>query len=277
MKTSIAEIEVQHDTVQKERELEKKKANQKLLIWILSLVCVMLILGAFFFNKIRTKNSQLANQKQELEKTVGEKNTLLKETHHRVKNSFQIVSGLLFLKSSTIKDKSASKALTETQNRINSMAVLHQKLYKKDYTSGIDCYDYITDLVSDILSSYSNPHIDKKLDIEAVTLNIDVVTSLGLIINELVTNSLKYAFTDDITNPYIEIKLYTLKNNMVLSVVDNGVGFSEKEQDEETLGLSLVKDLVKKINATITFENLQNHMPNGTRITILINDYKLQV
>lgn len=276
MQTSIAELEVQYDTAQKERELEKKQANQKLLIWVLSLVSALLLLGIFFYYKIRMKNSQLAYQKQELEKTVEEKNTLLKETHHRVKNSFQIVSGLLFLKSSTVKDKAASKVLTETQNRINSMAVLHQKLYKKDYTSGVDCNDYITDLVSDILSSYSNPHIEKRLDVESITLNIETVTSLGLIINELVTNSLKYAFTEDIINPYIEIKLYALKNNLVLRIIDNGIGFSEKQKEEDTLGISLVKDLATKINASVTFENLQNNNPKGTKITILIEDYKLQ-
>jgi len=277
MQTSIAALEVQHDTVQKERELEKKKANQKLLVWILGLVCTILLLGAFFLYKIRGINSELKHQKQELEKTVGEKNTLLKETHHRVKNSFQIVSGLLFLKSSTIKDKAAAKVLTETQNRINSMAVLHQKLYKKDYTSGIDCQDYITDLVSDILSSYSNPHIEKKLDIEAVVLNIETVTSLGLIINELVTNSLKYAFTQNTSNPYIEIKLFTLETNLVLKVIDNGIGFSDKEIPDDTLGISLVKDLAHKINGTISFQRLREEPPNGSKITILIKDYKLQV
>ena len=276
MQNSIAALEVEHKTAENERELEKKQANQKLLIWILSLVSILLLLGAFFLNKIRIKNLQLANQKRELEKTVGEKNTLLKETHHRVKNSFQIVSGLLFLKSSTVKDKAASKVLSETQNRINSMAVLHQKLYQQDYTSGIDCHDYITDLVSDILSSYSNPHIEKKLHIEPVVLDIETVTSLGLIINELVTNSLKYAFSEDRSNNYIEINLNTLDDNLVLQVIDNGIGFSEKDIHDDTLGISLVKDLVKKINATITFQHLQKEIPNGTEVTISIKDYKLQ-
>lgn len=253
-------------------EAEKNEKQRKLYLGIaISGVLITSLLG-FLYYKNRSKNKQLAIQKQLLEKTVGEKNMLLKETHHRVKNSFQIVSGLLFLQSANMKDKAASKALKETQNRINSMAVLHQKLYKQDHTSGIDCKDYITALMTDIFSSYSIPNIDKKLTVDPIIMDIEVVTSLGLIINELVTNSLKYAFSDAQSHCYIEISLKKCNGNVVLEVIDNGIGFSDENNEKDTLGLSLVKDLSEKISGKISFESLQNTHPKGTKVVIVLNE-----
>lgn len=270
------QLEMQY-AFKKEQELQKLEAekNEKQRKLFLSFAIIGLIVASlltFLYSKNRSKSKLLATQKQLLEKTVGEKNMLLKETHHRVKNSFQIVSGLLFLQSSTIKDKAASKALKETQNRINSMAVLHQKLYKQDHTSGIDCKDYITALIADILSSYSLPNIEKKLSVEPIIMDIEVVTSLGLIINELVTNSLKYAFTEETTNNIIEIKLQRQEDNIVLEVSDNGIGLLEDCDKKDSLGLSLVKDLSEKINGKISFQSLQNTHPKGTKVVIILNE-----
>lgn len=253
-------------------EAEKNEKQRKLYLTIAIVGLFITLLLGFLYSKNSSKNKQLATQKQLLEKTVGEKNMLLKETHHRVKNSFQIVSGLLFLQSSTIKDKAALKALKETQNRINSMAVLHQKLYKQDHTSGIDCKDYITALIADILSSYSLPNIEKKLTVEPIIMDIEVVTSLGLIINELVTNSLKYAFSDTTSNNRIEIKLQQKEDNIVLEVSDNGIGIAENEVKKDTLGLSLVNDLTEKISGKISFESLKNSHPKGTKVIIILNE-----
>ena len=270
------QLEMQY-AFKEEQELQKLEAekNEKQRKLYLSFAIIGLIVASlltFLYSKNRSKSKLLATQKQLLEKTVGEKNMLLKETHHRVKNSFQIVSGLLFLQSSTIKDKAASKALKETQNRINSMAVLHQKLYKQDHTSGIDCKDYITALIADILSSYSLPNIEKKLTVEPIIMDIEVVTSLGLIINELVTNSLKYAFSDTTSNNLIEIKLQKQEDNIVLEVNDNGIGFSEDREKKDTLGLSLVRDLSEKINGKISFGPVQDLHPKGTKVVIVLNE-----
>lgn len=254
-------------------EAEKKEKERKIYLFVAIAGTVVALLLMFLYYKNKSKNKQLATQKVLLEKTVGEKNILLKETHHRVKNSFQIVSGLLFLQASNIKDKAASKALKETQNRINSMAVLHQKLYKQDHTSGIDCKDYITALVVDIFSSYSLPNIEKKLSIEPIIMDIEIVTSLGLIINELVTNSLKYAFPENIdTINYIEITLHKKQNDIFLEVIDNGIGFLNTQSKKDSLGLSLVKDLTQKINGKINFGVLQNVHPKGSKVTIVLNE-----
>lgn len=272
-KQTQVEMQYAFDAEQKTQKIEaQKNERQRKLYFGIAIVGVLITsLLTFLYSKNRRKNRQLAKQKKLLQKTIGEKNMLLKETHHRVKNSFQIVSGLLFLQTSKIKDKTAVKALTETQNRINSMAVLHQKLYKQDHTSGIDCKDYITALVADILSSFSIPNIEKRLNVEPIIMDVEVVTSLGLIINELVTNSLKYAFPEKGNNDYIEITLEKKNNTIVLEVIDNGIGISKNEDNSDTLGLSLVKDLSEKINGKISFESLKNTVPKGTKVTISLD------
>jgi two-component sensor histidine kinase len=272
-KQTQVEMQYAFDAEQKIQKIEaqKNERQRKLYFGIAITGFLITSLLTFLYTKNRRKNKQLAKQKELLQKTIGEKNMLLKETHHRVKNSFQIVSGLLFLQTSTIKDTTAVKALKETQNRINSMAVLHQKLYKQDHTSGIDCKDYITALVADILSSYSLPNIEKKLSVEPIIMDIEVVTSLGLIINELVTNSLKYAFPDESRNNYIEISLKKVDENVVLTVIDNGIGIKKDEDKNDTLGLSLVRDLSEKINGEISFESLKDTNPKGTKVNIVLN------
>lgn len=253
-------------------EVSKKEKQRKLYLILAIVVLFIALLLAFLYSKNRNKNKLLAIQKDLLEKIVAEKNMLLKETHHRVKNSFQIVSGLLFLQASNIKDKFASKALMETQNRINSMAVLHQKLYKQDHSSGIDCKDYITALITDILASYSLPNIEKRLNVSPIIMDVEVVTSIGLIINELVTNSLKYAFTEKSDNDYIEITLSQKKDTIILEVIDNGKGIAKSDYNKDSLGLSLVKDLAEKINGKISFNYLQNIKPKGTRVTLVLKE-----
>jgi two-component sensor histidine kinase len=272
-KQTQLEMQFAFDKKQEAQNVEVSKRDKErklfLILAIIGLLIASLLL--FLYSKNRNKNRLLATQKNLLEKTVGEKNVLLKETHHRVKNSFQIVSGLLFLQASNIKDKFASKALMETQNRINSMAVLHQKLYKQDHTSGVDCKDYITALIADILSSYSLPNIEKRLNLSPIIMDVEVVTSIGLIINELVTNSLKYAFPKKRENDYIEITLCQKKDTIILEVIDNGKGIAKGDDEKDSLGLSLVKDLAEKINGKISFKFLQNHQPKGTKVTLVLN------
>lgn len=272
LKETTYELERKYENIKTRTALTKEINVRKTYTLGVVILFVFIVILVFFFYKRNKRNKILAEQKKLLEKTIGEKNMLLKETHHRVKNSFQIVSGLLFLQTSNIKDKLATKVLMETQNRINSMAVLHQKLYQQDHTSGIDCKDYINALLVDILSSYSLPNIDKKIFVEPIVMDIEVVTSIGLIINELVTNSLKYAFPKKGTNDYIEIKLHQKETVIVLEVIDNGIGISEKDYKKSSLGLSLVKDLSDKISGEISFECLQIKSPKGTKVTIVLNE-----
>lgn len=263
---TVFELEAQYKTEKSQRELDKKEAAQKLLFWILGSILVLFGLLVFFFMKNRRKNLQLSKQKALLEATVDEKNVLLKETHHRVKNSFQIVSSLLYLQSENIEDKEAKLAMKEAQNRVRSMVLIHQKLYSKDQLVGIDTKEYFTDLVRDIFEShqFENKKIKYSLDVQPVVLDIGTITPLGLILNELITNVLKHAFNPVSDKSEMQIRFKKIQAKLQLQVEDNGVGMPSKIK-ESSFGIQLIKALSKKLKAEIHFSK---GALNGTLATI---------
>jgi two-component sensor histidine kinase len=191
----------------------------------------------------------LKRSRDELITSLKEKEVLLREIHHRVKNNMQVVSSLLKLQSSYIKDKQYVEMFKESQNRIKSMALIHEKLYQVKDLARIDFNDYIRNLANGLFRSYrvGNGRISLKVDAEGVSLGVDTAIPCGLIINELVSNSLKYAFTDG-REGKIEIILRAIdETEMELIVSDNGVGISEDLDFKNTksLGLQLVATLVE--------------------------------
>ncbi|MEL7669027.1 CHASE4 domain-containing protein [Methanobacterium sp.] len=194
----------------------------------------------------------------EIKESLREKEALLMEIHHRVKNNMQIISSLLSLQSRYIKDKDAFEVFKESQNRVKSMAMIHERLYNSKGLAKIDFAGYIRNLVDDLFDSYGVNHDDVKIDISAdkIFLNADTAIPVGLIINELVTNSLKYAFpaeNSDHEESMIYIKFHRNNKNILLVVGDNGIGLPEDLdlQHSETLGLRLVLSLVDQINGTV--------------------------
>lgn len=191
----------------------------------------------------------------EIKDSLREKEALLKEIHHRVKNNMQIISSLLSLQSRYIKDKESFGVFKESQNRVKSMAMIHERLYNSKGLAKIDFTEYINDLVSDLFSSYGVDNgIKVEMDTDSIFLNVDTSIPCGLIINELVTNSLKYAFKNvNNAEKRIYIKLHRKNKNILLVVGDNGIGLPEDLDLEhsETLGLRLVKTLVDQLNGTI--------------------------
>ena len=194
----------------------------------------------------------------EIKESLREKEALLMEIHHRVKNNMQIISSLLSLQSRYIKDKDAFEVFKESQNRVKSMAMIHERLYNSKGLAKIDFAGYIKNLVDDLFGSYGVNQDDVKIDISAdkIFLNADTAIPVGLIINELVTNSLKYAFpaeNSDHEESRIYIKFHRNSKNILLVVGDTGIGLPEDIdlQYSETLGLRLVRSLVDQINGTI--------------------------
>jgi two-component sensor histidine kinase len=224
----------------------------------------------FFLFKNRKKNILLAKQKKLLEATVDEKNVLLKETHHRVKNSFQIVSSLLYLQSENMEDKEGQIAIKEAQNRVRSMVLIHQKLYNKDQLVGINTEEYIHDLTKDIFESHqSSDKISYSLDVEPLVLDIESITPIGLILNELITNVLKHAFDQITPESHMNIQFGKEGDALRLEVSDNGLGMSS-EIKESSFGIKLMKALAKKLKASLKFEALA---PNGTSAVLHIQRY----
>ncbi|MEO5359993.1 MAG: PAS domain S-box protein [Nitrospirota bacterium] len=192
--------------------------------------------------------TQRVNMIESLRKSLEEKTLLLQEIHHRVKNNMQIISSLVYLQSGQISDESIIGMFTEMQNRIKSMALIHEKLYQTKDLSKIDFRDYINTLTENIRASYTQLDHLLKIDIDMpnISLNIETAIPCGLIINELVSNSLKYAFVNTNTNARVSISLYVSDDGSCdLSVRDNGVGIPGNVNTTKTLGLKLVKTLVE--------------------------------
>ncbi len=192
----------------------------------------------------------------ELRNTVKEKEVLLKEVHHRVKNNLQVISSILNLQTSYVKDKETADLLKECQNRIKTMAYIHESLYQTKDFLHINFSEYIINLVKNLFYSYdaNQQKIKTIFDVDTIFLNLDTSIPCGLIVNELVSNALKYAFTND-SGGCVIIKIKKIKDNTIeMTIADNGVGMPENidYKNTETLGLQLVSILSEQINGTIT-------------------------
>jgi two-component sensor histidine kinase len=269
----VYDLEIKYQTDITKQALEKKQIEQKVYIIIAITGLLLAILLGFFYYKNKKKNNLLAKQKVLLEATIDEKNALLKETHHRVKNSFQIVSSLLYLQSENIQDKEAQIAIREAQNRVRSMVLIHQKLYNKDQLVGINTKEYIEDLTQDIFEShqFTKLPINYSVDVAPMILDIETITPIGLILNELITNVLKHAFDEVDAQSKIHIAFEEQGKNLLLKVSDNGKGMAE-DIKEKSFGIKLIKALSKKLKATLIYNGAE---PKGTLATLEITRFKV--
>ena len=218
--------------------------------------------------------SDITERKQaenEILESLQEKEVLLREIHHRVKNNMQIISSLLNLQMRFEDFDETVGVLKESQGRVKSMAMIHEKLYQSPSFTNINFKEYIEKLVSDIFYSYGikSGLIESVLEIDDINLNIDTAIPLGLIVNELVTNSVKYAFPQG--EGTIKIKLKSLQDRMELVISDNGIGLPEEFNLEktETLGFQLVKSLTDQIDGEIELDKSQ-----GTRFKVTFKELK---
>ena len=231
-------------------------------------------------HEIREKNiAQKAAKihEEKLQKSLDEKDLLLKEIHHRVKNNMQIISSLLNLQAGYLKDEEAVNALKESQARIVSMAMLHENLYRSDNLTGINFENYIKHLIRNLFHTY-NVNMEKiKFNIMAqgVFLNIDTAIPCGLIINELVTNSIKHAFPEG-TSGDIKVNMDQDDDKYHLEISDNGIGLPPEFdiKKSSTLGILLVNSLVGQLDGSI--EVIRNQ---GTTYQIIIKklEYKERI
>ncbi len=199
--------------------------------------------------------SRYKEAEKQIRKSLYEKEILLKEIHHRVKNNLQIISSLLYLQSKKTQDKNVIDIFKESQNRIRSMSFIHEKLYESKELDKVDFQDYIHNLSANLIQSYGikENYLTLNIEIDNTLLDISTAIPCGLIVNELLVNSLKYAFSEDSSDNNILIKLYEENNNFVLIVSDNGIGFPENInfRETETLGLQLVTLLSQQLDAKI--------------------------
>jgi two-component sensor histidine kinase len=194
---------------------------------------------------------------EQIKASLKEKEVLLKEIHHRVKNNLQIISSLLNLQSAEIEDPEACQRFKESQDRVKAMALIHERLYQSGDLAKIDFAGYVRSLTGHLTRSYkvNATAVRLNLEVESVPMNLDTAIPCGLIINELVSNAFKYAFpkgeSGEINVRFAEENGRSLK----LVVQDNGVGFPENKNPEESdsLGLKLVRSLTEQLGGVLSY------------------------
>ncbi|WP_432736541.1 sensor histidine kinase [Maridesulfovibrio sp. FT414] len=217
-------------------------------------------------NKILSEEISARKKSEQLVRaSLAEKEVMLKEIHHRVKNNLQVISSLLSLQSGYTDDTEASNLLKECQHRVRSMSMLHEKLYRSEDLSRIDMNEYALTLISFLLRSYSvDGQITPNYDINNIHLAIDSAIPCGLIINELVSNALRHAYPDNSCGT-LNISMRQTDGNIELQVSDNGIGMPDKFTIgcTKTLGMTLVETLAHQLNGTVSLYN-----DNGATIKI---------
>lgn len=205
---------------------------------------------------------------QRMEQSLKEKEVLLKEVHHRVKNNMQVISSILNLQSSYVSDDYALSLLKESQNRIKTMAYIHESLYQNKSFTSVNFSDYIATLTNNIIQSYavSEEKVKLILNLEKINLNLDNSIPTGLIVNELITNAIKHAFPSS-AKGFINVNLKSENNTVYLEVKDNGKGFDPDIDFRNTnsLGLQLVSTLIDQIEGDLKFKSEKD---KGTEVLI---------
>ncbi len=306
----FAELEVKYATAKKvqqiqrqQNELEKEKTTRN---GILAGTALLLGLLGISFNQYRLKqrsnhlleakqveinqkNESLQHILDEKEMLIYDKDTLLdekeglleekewmiKEIHHRVKNNLQIISSLLHSQGVYLKDKAALSAIRESQSRVHVMALIHQKLYQSDRLSTIPMAEYINEIVDYLLVTFAHQDsVTKRMALTPINLDVILAVPLGLILNEVVTNSLKYAFpTDQPGSICVELTEVT-KQTYRLTIGDDGVGLPPdlNPNRSRTLGMSLIRGLSKQLGGKLQISQL-----NGVQISLTFSEDKASV
>lgn len=274
------ELEVRFETEKKEAalaisqlELMQKTSQQKLMTIILGGV-VALALVTLWVLYFKSKTNKILSEKNTIiGQALSEKEVLLKEIHHRVKNNLQVISSLLNLQSKSLQDATAKAAILAGQNRVKSMALIHQNLYLSDNLATVDIKHYIERLTENLFHSYNikDKLVRLQTDIDPMQMDVDTLIPLGLILNEVLSNALKHAFPGDRPGE-ISVHLKKQKEGLLLKVKDDGIGFSSSTAfpAKRSLGMILIQDFSRKLKAEMSWQHT-----NGTEFKLLIHEYKI--
>ncbi|MDC7999507.1 tetratricopeptide repeat protein [Aequorivita todarodis] len=273
-----SELQVKYETAQKDLEIMSQQAKiaqqrktQWLYIGIAGLLGVILFGMYFTLKNIRKKRKALAAVNIELDAKNKQNELLLKEIHHRVKNNLEMVKSLIALQSAKLEDGASKEAMLASQNRVQSMGIIHQKLYQGENLGSIEMKDYFMNLSEGVLDTFN---AEEKVKIECamddLNLDVDTAVPIGLIVNELLTNALKYAFPEGVKGQ-INISLTQKDNDLLLEVSDNGVGKTEGLKPKGTgFGTQLIQLLTQQLNGTISEDS-----KNGTAVFFNFKNFKI--
>jgi len=226
---------------------------------------------SLLYQQLQAELSDRFQAEANLKNSLKEKEILLKEIHHRVENNLCVVASLLELQSNTVADSQLAQMFEESQNRLYSMALIHEKLYRSTNLAQINFGEYLEDLVTNLFHSYniSDNRILLQVIAEPISLNLETATPCGLIANELVSNTLKHAFPDGASGT-VSVECYQTGDRQIhLFVKDNGIGFPQKLDFRKTnsMGFQVVCTLTEQLEGTIELSR-----QNGTEFHLKFNE-----
>ena len=267
----ISMLQTEYDVAQKETtiqvqedQIKKQRSRQTFISIIAALLLLLLVLLYKTVQSNKRKNNLLELQNEE-------KEFLLKEIHHRVKNNLEIVSSLLALQSEQITDRKVRDAMQKSQHRVHSMSMIHQKLYQGKSLSAIEMKEYFTNLSNYIIDTFdAQDRITVDCDMNKLELDVDMAVPIGLIVNELLTNSMKYAFPDG-EKGKVCIRLLENGEQLLLEVSDNGVGKPLTVSDNEGTGFGtqLISLLTRQLEGKMSLE-----VKDGTSVSFEFQHHK---
>ncbi|MEL7534523.1 MAG: sensor histidine kinase, partial [Bacteroidota bacterium] len=246
---------------QKDQLIKQQKTNQLLAFGLAGVFALLVLALSYLFVRNRSVNRQLGSLNANLTQSNLDKEILLKEIHHRVKNNLQTISSLLYLQSAHIEDKSVKAAVAAGQHRVQSMALIHQKLYQRDNLAAIEMKDYLSNLGQSLISTFAAEpdNLDFRVEMQELELDVDTAVPIGLIVNELLTNSLKYAFREG-EKGIMGISLQKSGPKLHLSVWDNGQGAKANEKAQGTaFGSQLVQMLCTQLHGSMSIESEEGY------------------
>ena len=257
----VSELETKYQTQKKEDQIGLLQMRGR---WLMGAAVFLAGLAAWMiwsYRRVKRQKGLIAEQSARLE-------MMMKELHHRVKNNLQVVSSLLSLQSYELMDEGAVSALKESQQRVQAMSLIHQRLYKKDSLTSVNMKEYLTDLAESLLASYGfdRDGFDLQVIVGSEMLDVDKALPLGLIINEMVTNALKYAYPS-VSRPSLLIMLTENTRHLVCQVKDNGIGLDEQRWREksQSFGKQLISALCRQLRAQQSLV-----VDGGTEFTLTI-------
>lgn len=267
----LIETELSFQTREKQQQIaqlhtDNKLASEKLLWLSLGSVVLVFLLGIALwqYRLIRTRNGQLKKTNETLSEAneriraqASQLKELMQELHHRVKNNLAIVSSLLGLQAHRLDDERAAQAVTDGQQRVEAMSLIHNQLYVSDNVTGVSMQEYVSDLLRGLMQSFNyQENFDLKLDIEPVMLDVELAVPLGLILNELVTNAFKHAFPQ-VNEPQLTIRLWQ-DDKLYIQVKDNGPGVDVERWHKTgtSFGKRLIKSLTKQVKGEIVVSSI---------------------
>ncbi|MBB4079718.1 two-component sensor histidine kinase/Flp pilus assembly protein TadD [Lewinella aquimaris] len=280
---ALTTLRLENDFRQRELLSEQKVANlelreqlstarlgnqRRIIIVLLTGLALLAILGYFLWRQ----RNRIRGQHQVIQQALREKDTLLREIHHRVKNNLQVISSLLGIQSRHVRDEVARQALNEGRSRVQTMALIHENLYGRDRLTGINIREYFDKLLQNLLRTYRiyPERIEVITDIDALVLDVDTLIPLGLILNELMSNALKYAFPTG--GGRITVSIREAEGGLRVVVDDDGIGIADPQSVTrgDSYGYELITALVDKLEGELRVSSRP-----GTTVDILLKEYTL--